>query len=128
MKIENQVQDVPIVIGETNVKKATISQDNIGKLQYILTKGLYSDPITAVIAEITNNGIDGVVQAGKDPIENPVIVEIGLDDRGNPIFRVTDRGIGLDKDGFENILMCYLTSTKEVDNETIGYFGLGSKS
>lgn len=129
MKIDQQVEDVPITIGETNVKQAKISAGKLQKLQYILTKGLYSDPVTAVIAEITNNGIDGVVQAGKNPIENPVIVEIGTNkETGAHFFRVTDKGVGLDKDAFENILMNYLESTKENDEDSIGYFGLGSKS
>ena len=63
MIIQEQVKDV-VVIGEDTSKKAKISQDKLAKLQYLLTKGLYKDPITAVIAEWTNNGIDSVVQWG----------------------------------------------------------------
>lgn len=127
MKLQNQVND-NIKIGETNSKQATISEHKIGKLQYILTEGLYSDPVTAVIAEITNNGIDSVVQAGKDPKQFPVLVEIGKNEQRNSFFRVTDKGLGLDKNEFENILMNYLESTKEDSDETIGCYGLGSKS
>ena len=57
MIIKEQVKQVTVV-GEDTSKKAKISQDKLGKLQYLLTKGLYKDPITAVIAEWTNNGID----------------------------------------------------------------------
>src|SRR6187549_1606439 len=112
MKVQNQVTDT-IKIGATRSKQATISGDKIGKLQYILTKGLYSDPVTAVIAEITNNGIDSVVQAGKDPKQFPVIVEIDRNEQGNYFFRVTDKGLGLIPYEFKNILMNYLESTKE---------------
>jgi len=128
MIIKNKTGDEVVVEGESNVKKATISEGKLRKLQYILTKGLYTDPVAAVIVEITNNGIDGVVQAGKSPVENPVLVEIGTHRNGAHFFRVTDTGIGLDKDGFENVLMCYLESSKEEDEDSIGYFGLGSKS
>mgnify|MGYP000042909017 CR=1 FL=1 len=104
-------------------KKATINQNSIAKLQYLLTKGLYSDPESAVIVEWTNNGIDSVVQAGKNPIENPVIVKITENS-----FSVQDFGLGLDKNDFETVCMDYLNSTKENTNEAIGAFGIGLKS
>lgn len=127
MIIQEQVKDV-VVIGDDTSKKAKISQDKLAKLQYLLTKGLYKDPITAVIAEWTNNGIDSVVQAGKDPIENPVLVKIERDIAGQHIFSVEDKGVGLDNHDFEDICMNYLESTKENDNDTIGHFGIGMKS
>lgn len=127
MIIEEQKKDM-IVVGEDTSKKATISSDKMAKLQYLLTKGLYKDPITAVIAEWTNNGIDSVVEAGKNPTETPVIVQITKNDKGQYVFSVEDKGIGLDKDDFENICMNYLESTKEGNNDTIGHFGIGMKS
>lgn len=127
MIIKEQVKQVTVV-GEDTSKKAKISQDKLGKLQYLLTKGLYKDPITAVIAEWTNNGIDSVVQAGKDPVKTPVIVKIGKNDRNQLFFSVEDEGVGLDDRDFEDICMNYLESTKEGDNDTIGHFGIGMKS
>lgn len=127
MIIKEQVKQVTVV-GEDTSKKAKISQDKLGKLQYLLTKGLYKDPITAVIAEWTNNGIDSVVQAGKDPIQTPVIVKIGRNDKGQMFLSVEDEGVGLDDKDFEDICMNYLESTKEGDNDTIGHFGIGMKS
>ncbi len=127
MIIEEAVKDLEIV-GEDTSKKAKISQDKLAKLQYLLTKGLYKDPITAVIAEWTNNGVDGVVQAGKSPIDNPVIVSIEKNEKGQYCFKVEDKGIGLNDRDFEDICMNYLESTKENDNDTIGHFGIGMKS
>jgi len=127
MIIAEAVRDVEVV-GEHNSKKAKISQDKLKKLQYLLTKGLYKDPITAVIAEWANNGVDGVVQAGRNPIENPVMVTIGKNDKGQFMLSVEDKGIGLDDRDFEDICMNYLESTKEEDNDTIGHFGIGMKS
>lgn len=125
--ILNQETNDVLIFGEDNSKKAKISEDKLAKLQYLLTKGLYKDPISAVITEWTNNGIDGVVQAGKNPVENPVIVSISTN--GNKTkFSVKDNGIGLSKSDFEDICMNYLESTKENDNDTIGHFGLGMKS
>ncbi len=127
MKITEQKNDV-VIIGEDTSKKAKISENKLSKLQYLLTKGLYKDPITAVIAEWTNNGIDSVVQAGKDPIQNPVIVSIERNLQGQYSFRVEDKGTGLDDRDFEDICMNYLESTKEEDDDTIGHFGIGMKS
>lgn len=127
MIVQEKVKDL-VVIGEDTSKKAKISGDKLAKLQYLLTKGLYKDPITAVIAEWTNNGIDSVVQAGKSPIENPVLVKINRKENNQYIFSVEDTGVGLDNRDFEDICMNYLESTKENDNDTIGHFGIGMKS
>lgn len=127
MRIQENTQDL-IVVGEDTSKRAKISENKMAKLQYLLTKGLYRDPVTAVIAEWTNNGVDSVVQSGKDPIENPVIVTIGRNDKNQFFFSVEDKGIGLDDRDFEDICMNYLESTKENDNDTIGHFGIGMKS
>lgn len=122
MIIAEKVKDLEIV-GEHDSKKAKISTDKMAKLQYLLTKGLYKDPITAVIAEWTNNGIDGVVQAGKNPVENPVMVRIDKAIDGRVTLSIEDKGCGLDDRDFEDICMNYLESTKENDNDTIGHFG-----
>ena len=121
--ILEQKQTNLLITGEDSSKKATINQGKIAKLQYLLTKGLYSDPISATIVELTNNGVDSIVQSGKNPIEHPVIVTIT-----DSLLSIEDKGIGLNKDDFENVVMNYLTSTKEADNQAIGYFGIGSKS
>lgn len=121
--IINKQENEILRTGEDTSKKATINQDKIAKLQYILTKGLYQDPIGSVINEWSANAIDSVVQSGKNPIENPVIINIT-----NDKFTVQDFGLGISKDDFTNICMNYLTSTKETDNQAIGNFGLGLKS
>jgi hypothetical protein len=126
MIIKEKIKQLTVV-GEDTSKRAKISQDKLGKLQYLLTKGLYKDPITAVIAEWVNNGVDSVVQTGKSPIENPVLVKIERENNKH-MFSVEDFGVGLDDRDFEDICMNYLESTKEDSNEFIGSWGLGMKS
>jgi len=121
--IINKQENEIVKIGDDTAKKATINQDKLSKLQSLLTKGLYTDPITATIIELTNNGIDSVVQAGKNPIENPVIVKIT-----DNLLSIEDKGLGLNQEEFETVVMNYLTSTKEQDNNSIGCFGIGAKS
>lgn len=122
MVIAQQQNDI-VKSGFDNSKKATINQDKLAKLQHLLTKGLYSDPISAVLVEWTNNAVDSVVQAGKNPIEHPVLVKI----TENKLI-VEDKGTGLNKEQFENVCMSYLSSTKEESNDVIGAFGIGMKS
>jgi len=127
MIINNQKGDVVEVIGEETAHKATINTGQIAKLQYILTEGLYKDAASATIVELSNNGVDSIVESGKDAILNPVIVELkNLD--GKYSISIKDNGVGMNKRFFEDFFMNLLSSTKEDRNDMIGNFGLGGKS
>lgn len=127
MIINKQTNEI-LKIGEDTSKRATISATKAAKLQMLLSEGLYSDPITATIAELTNNGVDSIVASGKNPIENPVVVSITKTTNDQYEFSVKDEGLGLDENEFTNVVMNYLESTKEDSNDFIGSWGLGSKS
>jgi len=127
MIINKQTNEV-LKTGEDTSKRATISANKAAKLQMLLSEGLYSDPITATIAELTNNGVDSIVASGKNPIENPVVVSITKTTNDQYEFSVKDEGLGLDENEFTNVVMNYLESTKEDSNDFIGSWGLGSKS
>lgn len=127
MIINKQTNEV-LKTGEDTSKRATISANKAAKLQMLLSEGLYSDPITATIAELTNNGVDSIVASGKNPIENPVVVSINKTTNDQYEFSVKDEGLGLDENEFTNVVMNYLESTKEDSNDFIGSWGLGSKS
>lgn len=118
MIINNKTQEI-LKTGIDTSRKATINQDKLAKLQYILTKGLYQDPIGSVINEWSANAIDSVIQSGKNILENPVIINIQENK-----FTVKDSGLGISKDDFINVCMNYLSSTKEDSNDSIGHFGL----
>jgi len=122
MIINNQKGDVVEVIGEETAHKATINTGQIAKLQYILTEGLYKDAASATIVELSNNGVDSIVESGKDAILNPVIVELkNLD--GKYSISIKDNGVGMNKRFFEDFFMNLLSSTKEDRNDMIGNFG-----
>mgnify|MGYP000923671876 CR=1 FL=1 len=125
MIIENAKSEDVLVFGENTSKKATIDATRIKKLQYILTEGLYSDPLGATIVEIANNAMDSVIESGKDPIENPVIVKIEKSGYNEYLLSIEDKGVGMSKDFFENTFMSMLSSTKEDNDEQIGHFGIG---
>jgi len=126
MIINRSVSQDTIIEGDIVSKKATINADKIGKLQSMLTMGLYEDAVGATITELSNNMIDSVVQSGKNPKETPSIVEI-FNIYNDSYIEFRDKGLGLSKDDFENVVMNYLTSTKEDSNDVIGSYGIGAK-
>jgi hypothetical protein len=97
---------------------------NSAKAFNILSSGLYSNKIRAVIRELSCNAVDSHVAAGKANIP----FEVHLPTILEPWFAVRDFGLGLDNDQVVNIYTTYFESTKTESNEFIGALGLGSKS
>jgi len=90
----------------------------------ILSDGLYSDKVTAVIRELSCNAKDAHVDAGRADIP----FEIHLPNTLEPWFAVTDTGIGLSNEDVLNMYSTYFESTKTDSNNVTGCLGLGSKS
>lgn len=89
----------------------------------ILSSGLYSDKIAAVLREIGCNAHDAHLEAKqKKPFE------VKLPTRFDNQFYIKDWGIGLDDNEVENLYTTYFESTKQHSDEFTGAFGLGSKS
>ena len=90
----------------------------------ILSSGLYTDKIRAVIRELSCNAYDAHVMVGtpKKPFE------VHLPNQFEPYFRVTDFGPGLSEADIYGLYTTYFSSTKTDSNEYIGALGLGSKS
>jgi hypothetical protein len=97
---------------------------NSAKAFKILSDGLYSNKIRAVIRELSCNALDSHIGAGK--VEVPF--EVHLPTMLEPWFAVKDFGLGLDNDQVVNIYTTYFESTKTDSNAFIGALGLGSKS
>lgn len=95
-----------------------------GKAFEILSSGLYTDPILAVIRELSCNAYDAHVSAGRPELP----IRIHLPNHSEPFFEVTDFGIGLCEEDMYNIYTTFFESTKDQSNEFIGAMGLGSKS
>jgi len=107
------------VIKESNFKiKAS------GKAFQILSSGLYSDKIKAIIRELSCNAWDAHVDAGTEDKKFDVHLPTIL----NPTFYIRDYGTGLSKEDIETIYTTYFESTKTDSNDVIGCLGLGSKS
>lgn len=90
----------------------------------ILSDGLYSDKIGAVLREIACNAYDAHVMVGKQSLP----IEVRLPGELSPTFYVKDWGPGLSEDQVRELYSTYGRSTKQGDENTTGGFGLGSKS
>jgi len=97
---------------------------NSAKAFKILSDGLYSNKIRAIIRELSCNAVDSHVGAGKAGVPFEVHLPTVLE----PWFSVRDFGLGLDGDQVVNIYTTYFESTKTDSNAFIGALGLGSKS
>lgn len=90
----------------------------------ILSAGLYTDNILAVVRELSCNAYDAQVAANRKHVP----FEIHLPNQLEPWFHVKDTGIGLSDEDVVQIYTTYFESTKTDSNDYIGALGLGSKS
>ena len=97
---------------------------NSAKAFSILSSGLYSNKIKAIIRELSCNAIDSHSAAGKEDVPFEVHLPCDLE----PWFSIKDFGLGLDYEGVTQIYTTYFESTKTESNQFIGALGLGSKS
>jgi hypothetical protein len=90
----------------------------------ILSDGLYSDKVKAVVRELSSNAWDAHIQAGTT--DTPFLVHLPNDIE--PWFSIRDYGIGLAHDKVMGLYSTYFDSTKDESNDFTGAMGLGSKS
>ena len=95
-----------------------------GKAFRILSDGLYSDKIRAIMRELSCNAYDAHVDAKN--LDKPFVIH--MPNRLEPTFKIRDYGIGLSHDDVINVYTTYFESTKTDSNDYIGCLGLGSKS
>lgn len=90
----------------------------------MLSSGIYSDKILAIIRELGCNAFDSHIAAGK----RDVPFDIELPTEFTAEFVVRDSGIGLTEEQVYDLYCTYGSSTKNNTNEQVGMFGIGSKS
>lgn len=90
----------------------------------ILSSGLYSNKILAIIRELSCNAYDAHKASGNQDTPFDICLPSILD----PNFIVKDYGIGLSHEDVMTIYTTYFESTKNDSDDYIGQLGLGSKS
>lgn len=121
MKVEQHKLDVS-VHGAQETQAFTIKAS--AKAFQILSEGLYSNKIAAVIRELSSNAYDAHVDAGCP--EKPF--HIKMPNSLDPTFKIRDWGTGLSDEDIHAIYTTFFESTKTDSNDAIGCLGLGSKS
>lgn len=122
MLLQTNIENAPILSNVGQIGEFKIKSNS--KAFQILSSGLYSNKIRAIIRELSCNAVDSHVAAG-DP---GLPISIHLPNSFEPYFSVRDFGIGLNHDQVTNIYTTYFESTKTDSNDYIGALGLGSKS
>lgn len=90
----------------------------------LLSSGLYSNKIRAVIRELACNAVDAHAMVGKTTLP----VEIKMPNDLDTTFYVKDFGPGMSHEQIMRLYTTYFDSTKRDSNDFIGGFGVGSKS
>ena len=107
-----------------NFVESNYSIDATAKAFAILSDGLYSNKILAVVRELSTNAYDSHVAAGCPEKPFDVTLPTSLDHE----FSIRDYGTGLSKENCMSLYTTYFRSDKTDSNDAVGCLGLGSKS
>ena len=107
-----------------NFVESNYKIDATAKAFAILSDGLYSNKILAVVRELSTNAYDSHVAAGCPEKRFDVTLPTSLDHE----FAIRDYGTGLNKEDCMSLYTTYFRSDKTDSNDAVGCLGLGSKS
>jgi len=116
-------KSIESTVGSTKMR---LSENASSMVFQLFTKNVYSNPIGTVVREITSNCFDSHIEA---KVNAPIVIRKFTDQEANTEYiSFFDFGMGISPDRIANIYGVYFESTKRIDNEQIGGFGLGSKT
>lgn len=105
-------------------EESKFSIEASSKAFFILSDGLYSNKVLAVIRELSTNAYDSHVDAGKRDVAFDVHLPTAL----NPVFFIRDYGTSMNHDNCMQLYTTYFRSTRNNSNDAVGCLGLGSKA
>lgn len=89
---------------------------------------LYSDVITAFIREYSTNAYDAELDLAEATGADPKPITVTLPNALNPVFTVTDAGIGMSTETMREHYLSYGDSNKRKKKNSNGQLGFGCKS
>lgn len=122
MKLSNSRNTIITSRKNSSFKDVKINTSNVAV--NIFVDKLYSDVVTAIVRELSTNAIDANRAYGSSLSNFIVNAPTELD----PTFYIEDNGIGMDENEVYDNYSSFFSSTKNMDNDNSGMFGLGSKS
>lgn len=105
-------------------EESRFSIEASSKAFFILSDGLYSNKILAVVRELSTNAYDSHVDAGKADVPFDVHLPTHL----TPVFFIRDYGTSMNHDSCMQLYTTYFRSTRNNSNDAVGCLGLGSKA
>jgi len=113
------------VIEKSNlIEDSKFSIEASSKAFFILSDGLYSNKIKAVIRELSTNAYDSHVEANKINVPFDVHMPTKL----NTTFYIRDYGTSMNHEQCMQLYTTYFRSTRNNSNDAVGCLGLGSKA
>ncbi len=107
-------------------KDITLSKDSQALIFQMFSKNIYSNPLGSIVREITSNCFDSHAEAN---VNLPVIIrKIKDNNNGNYYISFIDFGVGMSPERINDVFSVMFSSTKRLDDNQIGCFGLGSKT
>jgi hypothetical protein len=107
-----------------NFEESKFSIEASSKAFFILSDGLYSNKILAVVRELSTNAYDSHIDANKADVPFDVHLPTILD----PVFFIRDYGTSMSHTSCMQLYTTYFHSTRNNNNEAVGCLGLGSKA
>ena len=107
-----------------NFEENQFSIEASAKAFMILSDGLYSNKILAVVRELSTNAYDSHVDAGRADRT----FDVHLPTRLEPYFHVRDYGTSMTHEQCMTLYTTYFRSTRNDSNDAVGCLGLGSKA
>ena len=117
------IQETKTVV-RSGVQKSTECGLVVNAKAFEMLARQYSDPIKAILQEISANAADSHIRAGIEDRPFDVKLPNSLD----PHFRVRDYGVSMARDTIYNVYIHYMKSDKTDTNSETGFFGIGSKT
>lgn len=116
--------EVDDLIGEDTSEEVSVDKENMSFFYEMMSKNMYSDPISSIVREVTSNCFD----AHKEINSEAAVVVEGRYEEDNYMLCFIDKGVGISPERWNTTFKKYLSSTKRDSNKFHGAFGLGSKS
>lgn len=122
MKLQDATTEVEI--SDSSSEGGQFTMKATSHAYEILSSGLYTNKILAIVRELSCNAYDSHIAAGK----REVPFEIRLPNSLDSTFYVKDFGTGLSHKDMMSLYTTYFQSSKTESDDFIGQLGLGSKS
>jgi len=126
MILEKQIENIVIEEGDSQESiEMSLDLDSAQILMQMLSKNLYQDHIGSCCREVCSNSLDSLRRSGNT---DPIIVSFKANKDGNYEFSSEDFGTGMDDKDVREIISKYGKSTKRLEVNSLGHWGIGFKS